>query len=381
MGDSLRPDWSGRLRRVWRTPPADVSCLVVSTPANIKYLTGFDGSAGLLLSAPDGSWLLVDGRYGSAAHQARTDGRLAGVDIVVAPGSFDSQLALSLERVPGGAVAFEAGHVTVAGLANWTRLNPNRRFEPTRHWVERLRTIKDDAELAVIRRACAKLSGIAGQLSNWVKPGRAETEIARDIESAMRAAGLTRPAFETIVASGPNSALPHARPTSRRLESGDLVVLDFGGYLDGYCGDLTRMAGVGEVKAEARALFEAVRAAQGAALAAVRAQALAYEVDAAARRVLTTHGFGDAFVHGTGHGLGLEVHEAPRLGRRAEGKADRPPAEGAGDGDRLEAGMVCTIEPGAYVEGIGGVRLEDDVVVTEEGCEVLTNAPRDLLFV
>ena len=195
----------------------------------------------------------------------------------------------------------------------------------------------------------------------------------------MRRSGLARPAFATIVASGPNSALPHARPTDRRLQKGDLVVLDFGGVLDGYCGDLTRMAGVGEVTAEARALFEAVRAAQVAALAAVRAEALVSEVDTAARRVLTAHGFGDAFLHATGHGLGLEVHEAPRIGRPSEsrgGGRDEP-----GELDRLAAGMVCTIEPGAYVEQVGGVRLEDDVVVTDEGCEVLTEAPRDLLLV
>jgi Xaa-Pro aminopeptidase len=160
-----------------------------------------------------------------------------------------------------------------------------------------------------------------------------------------------------------------------------LVVLDFGAVLDGYCGDLTRMAGVGEVKAEARGLFEAVRAAQVAALAAVRAEAPVFEVDAAARRVLTTHGFGDAILHATGHGLGLEVHEAPRLGRQRESSGERPGEPSDREMDRLAAGMVCTIEPGAYVEGVGGVRLEDDVVVTDEGCEVLTEAPRDLLLV
>jgi Xaa-Pro aminopeptidase len=239
-----------------------------------------------------------------------------------------------------------------------------------------LRAIKDEGELASLRGACQRTSEVARELGSWVRAGRSEREIARDIEQAMQRAGLSRPSFETIVASGPNSALPHARPTDRRLQDGDLVVLDFGGVLDGYCGDLTRVAGVGQVKAEARALFEAVRAAQVAALAAVRAEALASDVDTAARRVLTACGFGEAILHATGHGLGLDVHERPRIGR--------PSAEVEGESgelDRLIAGMVCTIEPGAYVESVGGVRLEDDVVVTEEGCEVLTDAPRDLLLV
>src|SRR6185503_10835604 len=363
MGDLTRPDWSGRLRRVWRTPPADVCALVVSTPSNITYLTGFSGSAGVFLSTPVRNWLLVDGRYAEAARQARSDGRLADIDVVTTPGSIDGSLAqlLGSSEVPAGVVGFEAGHVTVAMLRGWERMAANRRFEATTNWIEQLRSIKDADEVRRIRRSCDLLSGVARELVRWVRPGRGEREIAEDIDGAMRRAGLTRPAFETIVASGPNSALPHARPTDRRLQEGDLVVLDFGGVLDGYCGDLTRMAGVGKVGAEARALFEAVRAAQVAALAAVRAQTLASEVDTAARQVLETHGFGEAFLHATGHGLGLDVHEAPRIGRRTDRIEDRPGNdEEEHDRHRLRAGMVCTIEPGAYVAGIGGVRLEDD---------------------
>jgi len=379
MGDPLRPDWSGRLRRLWRTPPADLSALVVSSPANIKYLSGFDGSAGLIVTTPARSWLIVDGRYDRSARLARAAGALAEIDIVTSVASYDQALAELVARLAPGSVAFEAHQLTVASLENWERMSPGRAFVPTTNWIERLRAVKDEAELRAIRRACLLLSGVACELRQWVREGRSEHDVARDIDEAMRQCGLARPAFETIVASGPNSALPHARPTDRRLRPGDLVVLDFGGVLDGYCGDLTRMAGVGEVTTEARALFEAVRAAQVAALAAVRAEALVSEVDTAARRVLTAHGFGDAVLHATGHGLGLEVHEAPRIGRLGEsrgGRRDEP-----GGLDRLAVGMVCTIEPGAYVEQVGGVRLEDDVVVTDEGCEVLTEAPRDLLLV
>ena len=381
MGDFDRPDWSGRLRRLWRAPSADVSALVVSSPANIKYLCGFDGSAGLVVSSPERTWLLVDGRYDRSARLARAAGELADVEVATMTGSLERLLSTLTSNIAAGPIGFEAQHVTVATLMAWERACPERSFIATTNLIERLRIIKESAELDRIRRACRLTSDIVRELGQWVRAGRTERAIAWDIDNAMRRAGATRPAFDTIVASGPNSALPHARPTDRLLQSGDLVVLDFGGVLDGYCGDLTRMAGVGEVTTEARGLFDAVRAAQVAALAAVRAEAPVLEVDAAARRVLTTHGFGDAFLHATGHGLGLEVHEAPRLGRRSDSNSDRPGEPSDREMDRLAAGMVCTIEPGAYVEGIGGVRLEDDVVVTDEGCEVLTEAPRDLLLV
>ena len=379
MGDPVRPDWSGRLRRLWNLAPDRLSALVITSPHNINYLCGFDGSAGLLVTSPQRTWLLLDGRYISAAQTARDAGRLAEVEIQAVTGGFDAALAALLSPRHSEPIGFEAAHLTVAGLESWQKRNPSLTFEPTKRLVERLRLIKDDWEVAAIRRACSRLSGVARELGNWVAEGRTERQIAHSIDDAMRRAGMERPAFATIVASGPNSALPHARPTDRRLENGDLVVLDFGGVLDGYCGDLTRMAGVGQVKAEAWTLYEAVRAAQGAALAAVRAEALAFEVDAAARRVLTTHGFGEAFLHATGHGLGLEVHEAPRLGRLPE-KLDEG-RDQSEEFERLAPGMVCTIEPGAYVDGIGGVRLEDDIVVTAGGCEVLTDVPRELLLV
>jgi Xaa-Pro aminopeptidase len=234
--------------------------------------------------------------------------------------------------------------------------------------VEAHRIVKDALEIEILRRAARLLSDVARDLQSLVAAGRTEREVARAIEGAIETAGFSAPAFPTIVASGPHSARPHARPTDRRLQPGDLVVLDFGGVLDGYCGDLTRTAAIGPVSARAQALYEAVREAHAAAIAAVRPGVLASDVDAAARASLASRGVGEAFLHGTGHGLGLDLHEAPRLGR--------PDADRA---EHLAAGMVCTIEPGVYVEGTGGVRLEDDVLVTAEGCEVLTDAPRELL--
>jgi len=190
--------------------------------------------------------------------------------------------------------------------------------------------------------------------------------VAAAIDSAMRTAGFQRPAFDTIVASGPNGALPHARPTDRTLLAGEGVVLDFGGVYDGYCVDLTRTLQLGRVSARFRRMFDAVRDAQAAGIAAVRPGARAIDIDGAARAVLDARGLGEAFGHGTGHGLGLEVHEEPRLSKLA-------PAE-----EVVSAGMVFTIEPGAYVAGVGGVRIEDDVLVVSGGCELLTDVPVQL---
>jgi len=373
MGGTERPDWAGRLDKTWRALGTHACALVVSTPTNLYYLCGFDGSQGYLVLTPTDRWLLIDGRYRLAAEAALADDGLGPVSLVGVDGGFDKALAALVGRLPAGAIAFEAERVTVAAQIEWQRRIPERTFHPTLGLVERLRLIKDEVELAVMRRGCRRLSDVARHLGEWVAAGRTEREVGADIQYALLRAGFSQPAFPPIVASGPNSALPHARPTDRQIRKGELVVLDFGGVLDGYCGDLTRMAAVGQVQANALGLVNAVRAAQDAALAAVRAGALSSDVDEAARQVLTDHALGDAFLHATGHGLGLDLHEAPRIGRASE--------ETPGRAVRLETGMVITVEPGAYVAGLGGARWEDDVVVTAEGCEVLTDAPRDLITV
>lgn len=367
MTGAWGPDWNARLSAV-RASLAEQGCdaCVISSLTNIHYLTGLEASAGLLVLSSAPTFLLLDGRYTTVAQELQDAGRLADVRIVAVEQGFDEGLHAALVHAAARRVLFEAEHVSVATLARWQRVFPADWHGPG-PIVERLRVRKDAHELAVLRRAGGLLSDVAGRLGEWVKAGRSEREVAADIDRGLREAGFTRPAFETIVASGPHSARPHARPGDRRLAGGDLVVLDFGGVLDGYCVDLTRMAAVGRVGAEAEALYSAVRSAHGAALRAIRAGVPARDVDAAARQVLEREGLGAAFVHGTGHGLGLEVHEAPRVSRLS------PPDE------VLEAGMVCTVEPGAYVPGLGGARLEDDVVVTDTGAELLTTPSRDLL--
>jgi Xaa-Pro aminopeptidase len=402
-----------RLRGVLAAQQLDA--LVVAHLPNLTYITGFSGSAGLLVVTPARLYLLIDFRYSAAVDRAAEAGALApALEAVAVETGYDRRLvewlaertgAESLGGVgPGGRrwrIGFEAGHVPVARYDWWRRTleSPGGNgpagnsagggraggnggtsagqaapieWVPIERVVEDGRLVKDAHETALLREGARRLSAVARDvLLNLVRPGRTEAEIAADIDWRLRHAGFSRPAFDTIVAAGPNSALPHAQPTWRPLERGDLVLLDFGGVYGGYCVDLTRTVGLSPVPVECRRLFDAVRDAQEAAIAAAkRPGATTGEVDAAARDLLATRGLAEMFGHGTGHGLGLEIHEAPRLSRRT---ADHPGET------TLEAGMVFTIEPGAYVPGLGGVRIEDDVLVTPEGCELLTDVPREWL--
>ena len=370
-----QPPRSSRLARVraaLRLAGADA--LVVTHLPNVRYLSGFSGTAGALVVSETECRLLVDFRYGAAA-RAMGGGRDGGdFTVEVIEGSYDGAIAAALRAMDVRRIAVEGAWMPVS---RFTRLSaalagtgppplegsgrcPS--LLPMERLVEHVRAVKDDGEVATIREAARRLSAVAETMLPRIVAGRREAEIAADVDHAMRLAGFERPAFETIVASGPNSALPHARPTGRALADGEAVVLDFGGVYDGYCVDLTRTVLLGRASADLRRLFAAVREAQEAALAAVRPGATGSEIDRAARDVLDGHGLAGAFGHGTGHGLGLEVHEEPRIARKAEGVDD----------PLLEPGMVFTVEPGAYVPGLGGVRIEDDVLVTATGCEMLT---------
>jgi Xaa-Pro aminopeptidase len=352
---------------------AGIGALVVSSLPNQRYLTNHVGTAGLVVLTRRACHLLVDARYETAVRDRQASPQACPeLAIHLVQGSYDDALVALLARLGEEAIGFESQHVSVATHAGWVRrLGPAAAvLRPTERLVEARRAVKDAFEIDCLRRAAAGLAPVADAAFAAVRPGIEEREVAGVIEAALRAAGYERPAFDTIVASGPNAALPHHRAGARRLAAGDLVVLDFGGVLDGYCSDLTRTVSVGPAGGGAQRLFDAVSAAQSAAVGAVRAQVDVAVVDRAARAVLEQAGLGEAFGHGTGHGLGLEVHEEPRLARTRAG-ATPPPC-------LLEAGMVVTIEPGAYLPGFGGARIEDDVLVTAGGCEVLTAVPRDL---
>ena len=351
-----------------------LEALIVTPPANIRYLSNFAGSAGILVLTRDAVHLLIDFRYHEALRELQASpSACPGLRMWEVPASYEEALIGCLAEIGVTPVGFEAAHVTVARYEWWRETIAGRQLDitwrSTERIVEQARMVKDAAEIAILREAAARLGQVLPPVLAAVRPGVSERSVAAVIESSMREAGYERIAFDTIVASGPHSAMPHYRAGTRSLAAGDLVVLDFGGVLDGYCCDLTRTVSIGPPSREARRMYDAVRDAHAAAVAAVRPGIDASAVDAAARDVLRDRGLGEAFGHGTGHGLGLDVHEEPRIGRP---RADLPPVT-------LAPGMVFTIEPGAYLPGFGGVRIEDDVLVTESGVELLTSLPRELM--
>jgi Xaa-Pro aminopeptidase len=372
------PDTSALTRRHLRVRQTiealSLDVLVVTAPLNIRYLTNHTGTAGIAVIGREAVHLLVDFRYAEAVRQLQASASACpGLRVWDVPASYDEALLGCLAEIGAATVGFESTDVTVHRFDWWQRTAEARGagmvFRPTERAVEQQRIVKDAAEIAALRAAAAGLTPVADAAFAAARAGATEREVAGAIEAALRRAGFERQAFDTIVGSGPNSALPHYRAGDRVLAAGDLVVLDFGGVLDGYCSDLTRTVAIGPPSPDARRLHAAVFAAQQAAIAAVRPGVDASAIDAAARGVLEQHGLADAFGHGTGHGLGLNVHEEPRVGRH---RPDLPSVP-------LEPGMVFTIEPGAYLPGFGGVRIEDDVLVTAGGCEVLTSVPHDLL--
>ncbi len=356
-----------RLRAILAVDALDHA--VITHLPNIRYLTNFTGTSAIAVVTPGRVALITDSRYVTAVEQTQAGaGACPELELVPVTGSYEETLAGWLLARPGRA-GIEGAAMPVERF-RWleARLGASVPLVVTARLVERLRVVKDPYEIDRLRSAAWRLDEAMGAVFAAVQAGRTERAVAADIDWSLRQAGFEKPAFDTIVASGPQAALPHARPGERTLRSGDVVVLDFGGVLSGYCCDLTRTVSVGTPGLEAHRVFEAVRAANQQAIATVRPGILPSAVDAAARDVLTAAGLDQYFGHGTGHGLGLEVHEEPRVAR------PRPELPETA----LEPGMVFTIEPGAYLPAWGGVRIEDDVLVTSDGCEVLTRIPRDL---
>lgn len=340
----------------------DVDALLVTNLKNIRYLTGFTGSAGMLLVTAD--WLLFasDGRYATQAAEQ------LGVDAEIEIGLPSVQRdALARAAKSLGRVGLEAGHVTWAQqmtmAGEWFT---SSEVVPLLGLVERLREVKDDAEVARIERAASIADAALAALLPTLHDGPTEAEFALALDSEMRRRGATAPSFETIVASGPNGAKPHHRPTTRVVEEGELVVLDFGALVEGYCSDMTRTVSVGEPRDPTmRRMWDVVRESQAAGVAAVSSGVAGVEVDRACRDVIGGVDWGHYFVHGTGHGVGLDIHEAPAVGSTSA--------------DTLAVGNVVTVEPGVYIPPLGGVRIEDTVVVTEDGCRALTSSPKELV--
>jgi Xaa-Pro aminopeptidase len=341
--------------------------LLISHLPNIRYLCGFTGSAGLLLVEEAGSTFFTDVRYDTQAHA-----EVKAAKVVIARKAVLQALAEFLgqrrKRARGSTIGIEAERLTVADKRRLTGLRPSGvRLKDAPSLVDRDRMIKDGDELAKIRAAVNLGAGLFGRALEVLHAGVQETEVAAEMEYAARRAGAEEMSFPTIIASGARSALPHGRASDQAIAAGGFVVCDFGVILSGYCSDQTRTVGVGTVPRDARRAYDAVREAQQAAIDAVRPGIAIGEVDAAARKVLHKAGLGRYFTHSTGHGVGLEIHEAPRVA--------------AGQREILQPGMVITIEPGVYFPGKWGVRIEDMVAVTGGGCEVMTPTSKEFLAV
>jgi Xaa-Pro aminopeptidase len=354
---------AGRLDRLRALlDAAACEALVVTELANIRYLTGFTGSAAQLLVTPDAAVFVSDGRY---RDQSAEQLAAAGVDAEVVIVAAEPDTAI-IERIGSDVerVGLEAESVSWAAQRRWAdQLGAGRTLVPTSGLVSDLRLVKDAGEAARIRTAC----DIADRAFAAVRPRLAERpteiEFAMELDALMRRLGAEDVSFETIVASGPNGAKPHHRPSDRVVAEGDLVVVDFGALYEGYHSDMTRTVAVGAVGEERRRMLDVVLAAQQAGVEAVSAGAEASDVDAACRDIIDAAGLGEAFLHSTGHGVGLDIHEEPRVSSRSAAT--------------LAAGHVVTVEPGVYLPEFGGVRIEDTVLVTEDGCDRLTLTPKD----
>jgi Xaa-Pro aminopeptidase len=334
--------------------------LVVTKPANIFYLTGFRGSAGVaVFGIAEHRRLWVDPRY---TLQAREQAQ--GVKVIEEKKSLLAAVARWLYRKKLSPVGYEDAHLTCAALRHLAQKNGrNVRFKPTAGIIEELRAVKDSTEIDLIRQAGRLTAQVLEEVLREVRCGVRECDLAAEIEYRMRRQGAEGAAFETIVASGGRAALPHARASNKLLGAGELVIFDLGAILAGYAADMTRTVYLGKPTRRIRRLYQAVRESEECGVDAVREGVKCADVDAAARNSLARRSLDKYFTHSTGHGVGLEVHELPRLGR--------------GDHTVLALGSVVTVEPGIYIEELGGIRIEDSVLVGAEGPEILTPASKD----
>lgn len=355
-----RPDRRARL--VTELANRDLGALVVTHPPSVRWLTGYVGSNGVAVVGRAGTVLLTDFRYETSARAQVDDGCRVVIRTLDLLGGVPE---VARELGEGGAVGLEAQHLSMAqgqkltaalGLAGLTATG-------TSGVVEDLRMVKDPAEVDLIRESAGITDAALERVTAKGLVGRTEREVAWDLRVAMHELGAEGPSFDTIVAAAANGAKPHAVPGDQVIPEGTLVVIDMGSIHAGYCSDMTRTFATGPLPEELQRAYDVCAEAQLAALAACRPGIGRGALDAVARDIITDAGFGPAFGHSLGHGVGLEIHEAPRLAKDADGE--------------LRPGMIVTIEPGIYLEGLGGVRIEDLVVVTDDGCEILSHFPKD----
>jgi Xaa-Pro aminopeptidase len=340
---------------------AELDALIVEGAANLRYIAGYTGSNGLALVRADGGGrFLTDFRYAAQIAEELDD----ALEAEIVTGDLFDALAGAL---PGGRIGYDDTRISVRQHAKLSaQLAADGQLVATAGLPERLRAVKDESEIAVIARAAELIDGIYGWLAETGLAGRRERDVAIALEHEMRLRGASAPSFDSIVAAGAHGALPHAQPDERTIERGMLVTIDIGAIVDGYCSDCTRTFAVGEPSAQAREIYEVVHAAQLAGLEAIVAGVSGVDADAAARAVIEQAGYGERFGHGLGHGVGLEIHEAPRLSRTSTDAA-------------MVTRNVVTVEPGVYLPGELGVRIEDLVVVRDEHPQVLSSFTKELL--
>lgn len=337
---------------------AHAGAFLTTALPNVRYLSGFTGSNAALLMTADRAVLFTDPRYQTQAPQE------SDCEIKIVKGPLLPEVGKWLKRLKVKALAFEQNRISFDEYQQLKEAGKDVRLKPLAGIVEELRMVKSPAEIATIRASVQLNSAALEQALAQFRPSMTEVDLAAEIEYRMRRLGADGTAFETIVASGRRSALPHAHPTDHAIQTDQLLLVDMGASVAGYASDMTRTHAVGKLGAKVRRMYRAVLESQLAAIDAVKPGIPCANVDRAARQVLRSYGLDKLFIHSTGHGLGLEIHERPRIGRKEETK--------------LEPGMVITVEPGVYDEALGGIRIEDTVVVTEHGCEVLTPTPKDL---
>lgn len=361
--------------------------LLITHLPNVRYLCGFTGSAGVFgISAGNASHksaFFSDGRY---LQQAREQVKGARVEIPKTA-AISAAADWLTKRKKGARIGFEAEHMTVASRVVLGKIAPQLALTPTSGLVERIRAVKEPPEIAQIRAAVELASSVFKAVLPDIRPGATEASIAAEIEYMSRRLGAEGMSFDTLVAAGKRSALPHGVASQNSLPARGFVILDFGVILGGYCSDMTRTMHLGRPDRAALNMYEAVLEAQLAGIKAVTPGAKCAEVDSAARKVLVKAGLGAYFTHSTGHGVGIEIHEMPgirkeeKAAKQSEKRTIRSKKQAGTKFDTLLPGMVVTIEPGVYIAGKGGVRIEDMVVVTETGCEVLTPTPKDLIVI
>lgn len=350
--EELRQSFSG----------ARIHALLVTRLPHVRYLTGFSGSNGICLVTNNKCYFLSDGRYREQAHKEVEHAR-----VIIAKGSLFSEISTRKLLNGAGRVGVESHHLSVSSLETLKKLFPSTKFVSTQSLVENIAAVKDASEIHSIKKAVAITDRVFTKILTILKAGVSELDVAAEISYLHKKFGAEADAFEPIVASGTRGALPHARPSAKKIRNGELVTLDFGCRYNGYHSDLTRTVAVGKPSSKARKVYQVVLDAQQRALDAVASNMKATALDHVARSYIKKKGFGKYFIHSLGHGLGLEIHEAPRISALSK--------------DILLEGNVITIEPGIYIPNVGGVRIEDDVLIHNGGCDVLNKSPKELIVV